>query len=84
MLSAVTIECPSLGLDQFHLQLLPTAPIKLLKTKIARQLGVPISSNFELSVREGNGEVRAVVENERANVASLDVGEGDLVIVELG
>ncbi|KAJ9114361.1 hypothetical protein QFC20_001504 [Naganishia adeliensis] len=80
----ITVECPDLGVDQFTLSLLPTAPIKLLKTKIARQLGVPINSDFGLSVREvGNDEPREVGGDDRANVGSLELGEGDVVLVEV-
>lgn len=80
----ITVECPDLGVGQFTLSLLPTAPIKLLKTKIARQLGVPINSDFGLSVREvGNDEPREVGGDDRANVGSLELGEGDFVLVEV-
>jgi hypothetical protein len=56
--------------------------MKLLKTKIARQLGVPLSSDFTLAVREaGNGETQDIVVDERANVASLELGNEDALIV---
>jgi hypothetical protein len=66
------------------LSLLPTAPLKLLKTKIARQLGVPLNSRFGLSVREaGMTEILDVADEDRTSVLSLDLKEGDVVIVEV-
>ena len=56
--------------------------MKLLKTKIARQLGVPLGSDFALAVREaGDGETRDVVVDERANVASLELANEDALSV---
>ncbi|KAJ9102394.1 hypothetical protein QFC21_002794 [Naganishia friedmannii] len=73
---------PDLGPEPFTINILPTAPLKLLKTKIARQLGVPMNSDFTLNVREaGNGEIREVEVNERANVASLELMDQDTLIV---
>jgi hypothetical protein len=56
----------------------------LLKTKIARQLGVPLNSRFGLSVREaGMTETRDVADEDRTSVLSLDLKEGDVVVVEV-
>lgn len=84
LVTDITVECPDLRVEQFTLSVLPTAPIKLLKTKIARQLGVPINSDFGLTVREvGMDEPRKVDGDGRANVGSLELGEGDVVQVEV-
>lgn len=80
----VSIEAPDLGNEPFKLSILPTAPIKLLKTKIARQLGVPLNSDFSLAVREaGQGETREVEVNDRGNVASLELMDQDTVVVRI-
>lgn len=80
----IAVECLELGVRPFTLSLLPTAPLKLLKTKIARQLGVPVNSRFGLSVREaGMNEAREVADDDRTNVSSLDLAEGDAVLVKV-
>ena len=78
------VECPELGVEPFTLSLLPTAPLKLLKTKIARQLGVPINSRFGLSVREaGSKDAHEMAVEDRTNLSNLGLKEGDVVVAKV-
>ncbi|KAJ9107911.1 hypothetical protein QFC19_002654 [Naganishia cerealis] len=78
----ISIEAPDLGAELFTISILPTAPLKLLKTKIARHLGVPTNASLILTVLEAsNGERREVQVDGRATVASLELTGQDTILV---
>jgi len=75
MLDITIIPDESLKAPPFHLSLLPSSPIRLLCSKVARKLGLPVTAQLGFSVRhpEEGGEARA-----------LDLGDGEETVDWLG
>jgi hypothetical protein len=65
----------ALGAPTFHLSLLPSSPIRLLHSKVARKLGLPVTAELGFCVRhpEDGGEARV-----------LELGDGDQTVDWLG
>ncbi len=73
-----------LSQPSFTLSLLPSSPIRLLRTKITRKLALPITAELKLSVGCSSGDLdrrELDLNDERQTVDELGLAGGDSINV---
>jgi hypothetical protein len=80
----VIVPDESLSMPSFTLSLLPSSPVRLLRTKIARKLGLPTNAELGLSVGSLSEDVHRReldFQDDRHTLDGLGLEGGDLINV---